>query len=316
MEESFFVFDKVKPLDMIVDINIERRVKIMKRLVQIGIFFFVFVIYVGSCFSDSLKNPVTVSDDNDLKTEQAFEGNIKDAVYAQLIMQGKGVNKDLSIFSITLEEYPDIKIVVPIAVLNKSGFQGGYLEGKRISVKCKKELNKKQEVEYVAFEINFKGSTPSYTEKPLIPETAAAVKIDIKPRLQQIIDSIKEKDKFAFAPEGLPAETMQLITSLKDKSSEVRWTSANKLGEIKDKRTVFPLITALKDDDPWVRRRATAALAKIGDVRAIEALIVMLNDEDSFTRSYASDALENMTGKSFGSDTKQWQKWWSKNKSK
>ncbi|MDQ7818915.1 MAG: HEAT repeat domain-containing protein [Melioribacteraceae bacterium] len=137
--------------------------------------------------------------------------------------------------------------------------------------------------------------------------------INVKRLLEEQIASLKAKDPSAFTPQGLPEDTRRLVESLNDKDAQVRCTSARKLGEINDKRTIFPLIAALSDDDPYVRRRAAAALAEIADTRTIEPLIIILNDEDEFVRNSALKALRIITGRYLDRDPKTWQEWWENN---
>ncbi len=74
-------------------------------------------------------------------------------------------------------------------------------------------------------------------------------------------------------------------------------------------------IERLSSDDPAERSSAAWALGKIGDKRAVEPLIAVLKDKGSYVRYYASEALTKITGKDFGEDQAQWQKWWEQNKS-
>lgn len=146
---------------------------------------------------------------------------------------------------------------------------------------------------------------------------------------------------------GAPA-IEPLITALGYEESDVRRRVVDILGKIKDVRAVEPLIVALKDedwdvrskavevfnaigtpavellikalrDDAWeVRVGAVEALGKIGDRRAVYPLITVLGDEDEgeFIRESAAEALNLITGQTFGENPAKWQKWWEKNKVK
>ncbi|NIS60530.1 MAG: hypothetical protein GTO13_07490, partial [Proteobacteria bacterium] len=105
-------------------------------------------------------------------------------------------------------------------------------------------------------------------------------------------------------------ELERLIADLKDPSWQVRWYSAEALGEAKDPRAVEPLIAALKDKNVYVQVMAAWALRKIKDPRAVKPLIDALGDEIKDVRKEAALALKEITGKDFGEDAAQWQKWW------
>jgi HEAT repeat protein len=72
----------------------------------------------------------------------------------------------------------------------------------------------------------------------------------------------------------------------------MRALSAEKLGDLGNKKAVEPLIVALKDYDHNVRREAAKALGRIGDARAIEPLIGTLKDSDRDVCKEAAKALE------------------------
>ena len=104
----------------------------------------------------------------------------------------------------------------------------------------------------------------------------------------------------------------KLIESLKDSDPSVRWDSARRLGELKEKRATVPLVDAMADAHPYVRRRAAVALGEMHDIRAVDSLIRALNDEDSFAKKFALEALEKITGQHIGGDSKKWQEWWNR----
>ena len=76
-----------------------------------------------------------------------------------------------------------------------------------------------------------------------------------------------------------------------------RRLTAEKLGEMKDPRSVPALIKALKDDNRYVRAQAAKSLGRIGDGRAKGALEALLKDEAESTRRAAQQALEKITSK-------------------
>ena len=106
-------------------------------------------------------------------------------------------------------------------------------------------------------------------------------------------------------------EVERLINDLKDESWQIRWYAAQALGGAKDLRAVEPLIAVLKKDKHVYVRATTAwALGEIKDRRAVKPLIDALGDEIRDVRRNAAWALKKITGKDFGEDPAQWQKWW------
>jgi len=68
------------------------------------------------------------------------------------------------------------------------------------------------------------------------------------------------------------------------------------------------LIEALGyQDDHNVRLAAATALGRMGDSRAAKPLVNLLEDKSENVRWYASQALEAITGDSFGEDITQWE---------
>jgi diguanylate cyclase (GGDEF)-like protein len=75
-----------------------------------------------------------------------------------------------------------------------------------------------------------------------------------------------------------------LIEALKYQNEEVRFQTAEALGEIGDKRGVEPLVQCLRDESWEVRRKATIALQKMGEM--VEPLLDALEkerDEDTWS---------------------------------
>jgi len=74
------------------------------------------------------------------------------------------------------------------------------------------------------------------------------------------------------------------------------------------------LAANLKDGNARVRQRAARVLGTINDLHAVEPLIAALKDQDSAVQKEAAAALGKITGKDFGQDHDQWQRWWEENK--
>jgi len=122
---------------------------------------------------------------------------------------------------------------------------------------------------------------------------------------------------------------LQLLTdALKDSNKAIRWTAAealwelgdkravaalieylekgeayewgkvitmNALASFKDPRSIGPLIKVLEHPNPFLRRSAAVALYTIGDDRAIPALIGLLKDDVGFIQRVARNFLVEMT---------------------
>ena len=86
-------------------------------------------------------------------------------------------------------------------------------------------------------------------------------------------------------------ELDSLFASLSHQKFTVRWTTADRLGKIGDRRAVDPLVVALQDPHWLVRLHAAKALGRIGDSRAISSLIDALHDQNPSVRRRATVAL-------------------------
>lgn len=99
-----------------------------------------------------------------------------------------------------------------------------------------------------------------------------------------------------------------LIGALDDRK-RVKEIAARALGEIGDMRAVEPLITQLHDENWEIRGTVAKALGKIGDDHAIQPLISLLEDKNENVRWHAVQALEAITGKSYGENIFKWEQW-------
>ena len=144
---------------------------------------------------------------------------------------------------------------------------------------------------------------------------------------------------------------LQFLTeALKDSNKAIRWTAAealwemgdkkavpalieylekgeayewgkvvtmNALASLKDPQAVEPLIRVLESPNPFLRRSAAVALFTIGDARAIPPLIELLKDEQGFIQRIAQNFLVEMTKDKMTGDTPaehdEWSKWYQAN---
>lgn len=93
-----------------------------------------------------------------------------------------------------------------------------------------------------------------------------------------------------------------LIAAL-DEQQGMNEMAALALGEIGDPRAVEPLNSTLGDENWEVRSSAAKALGKIGDKRAVDPLINLLRDRNENVRWHTLQALEAITGESYGMNT-------------
>jgi ankyrin repeat protein len=76
--------------------------------------------------------------------------------------------------------------------------------------------------------------------------------------------------------------------------SDSRVFAARALGQLKDKRAIFPLIEVLKNENPEVQNTAIWALGEIGAPQAIKPLVELLSSEEELVRDSAKDVLRKL----------------------
>lgn len=101
---------------------------------------------------------------------------------------------------------------------------------------------------------------------------------------------------------------MQRWGTLNHLSAERRETASEELARI-GIPAVEPLISFLERDSVCGKVEAAKAFGKLKDPRAIEPLIKCLKSHMAELRSEAARALCKITGKGFGENTLQWEKW-------
>jgi HEAT repeat protein len=75
-------------------------------------------------------------------------------------------------------------------------------------------------------------------------------------------------------------------------------------------QAMYVLLLLTKDPKPSIRSGTAQVLRDFNDPKVIETLISMLRDENSLVAFYAADSLTKITGKDFGKDYGEWDKWW------
>lgn len=105
-----------------------------------------------------------------------------------------------------------------------------------------------------------------------------------------------------------------LIKNLDSNYRDLRMCTIWTLGKVNDPRAFEALISALKHEDLGVRIAAADALGDKKDPKAIDPLIAGLKENEETVNEAFGKALANITGKDFGQDHDQWEKWWNQNR--
>jgi HEAT repeat protein len=87
-----------------------------------------------------------------------------------------------------------------------------------------------------------------------------------------------------------------LINAMDDDNDDVRKYSAEAIGELADGRGTNKLIKAIHKDKKEVRRKAVESLGKIGNKDVVDELIRKLEDEDSEVRRCSAEAIGKIGG--------------------
>lgn len=176
-------------------------------------------------------------------------------------------------------------------------------------------------VNYSDYQVQWSGAVGlSFVDSPhqypqladAVPSLIAILQGDIV--LPGATDGYYVQTRAAFALGHLrdPCGYAPLAAVLADSDAwwEIRWAAARVLWEFGD-QALEPLLAAMRGDiSSNVRGSAAWALGELGNEAAIEPLIAALRDRDEFVKAQAAQALETLTGESFGQDYTQWMQWW------
>jgi HEAT repeat protein len=124
------------------------------------------------------------------------------------------------------------------------------------------------------------------------------------PAVDSLISTLKDKDtevrKAAIEALGKtkdPRAVDVLIATLSDTNSLIRASAISALGAAGDARAVGPLIKSLREEPVvWEREFVAIALSDIA-LPAVDPLIAVLKDPDGHTRMLAAEALDQIVGK-------------------
>ena len=114
----------------------------------------------------------------------------------------------------------------------------------------------------------------------------------------------------ALAKGGYKDTCEAIVPLAKDKEVAVRCASLDALGALASELAIDPGIAALKDDSWQVRSSAIGALGKVRHKRSIGPLIEAMEVEQGRLITEFGDALGSITGRSFGTRTEQWRRFW------
>jgi HEAT repeat protein len=106
-----------------------------------------------------------------------------------------------------------------------------------------------------------------------------------------------------------------LIKVLEQGPINQRDDAARALGWMDNQRATVPLIKAVawyRENKDFVPSSFFWALGMLEDKRSVETLIEALQYTRDYTRRRVADALERITGESFGEDRVKWLEWWNK----
>jgi hypothetical protein len=134
-------------------------------------------------------------------------------------------------------------------------------------------------------------------EKAAIGEAVREYLADRSPRVRSAaLDVIKDENLHELEP--------QVVLSLSDRSSSVRYSAVECLGSFHEEKSVaatwlYPLL----DDPSFLVRIATLeSLDQIGDKNALPLIAPKLHDEDALVRAYAAGAIAQLDGKKYASE--------------
>ena len=152
--------------------------------------------------------------------------------------------------------------------------------------------------------------------------------------IEEILDRI-ETGRPEWMAEGLAALRAKgsdavgpLMDALKSPAPLRRWAAASVLGELGDRAALPALRDTLADEQISVRLRAAYGLANLGVQDGISTLIqavtseeVMVGHPPELAGDFANQALESLSGRSFGLDAsatpatrrqvaEHWEAWW------
>ena len=144
--------------------------------------------------------------------------------------------------------------------------------------------------------------------------------------LQSLTDALKDSNKAIrwTAAEALwemgDKKAVPALIEYLEKGEAYEWgkvVTMNALASLKDPQAVNPLIHMLESANPFLRRSAAVALFNIGDDRAIPALIGLLKDPQGFIQRIAQNFLVELTKDKITGETPgehdEWMKWYQAN---
>jgi hypothetical protein len=113
---------------------------------------------------------------------------------------------------------------------------------------------------------------------------------------------------------GDPAVVEQVAAMCEDSNEAVRFEALDALTGFKSPLVVPKAIASLGSDSRQVRQSAIKALTVVRHKSAVEPLIQRMAKEEGILILDLAEALANLTGKEFGPNPAEWNKWWAEQK--
>jgi HEAT repeat protein len=136
-------------------------------------------------------------------------------------------------------------------------------------------------------------------DKAAAVEAVRGYLADRSPRVRSAaLDVVKD--------EGLRELEQQVMMSLSDKSSSVRYSAAECLGSLHEEESIAAswLYPLLEDPSFLVRIATLESLDQIGDKSALPLIATKLHDDNALVRAYAAGAIAQLDGKRYVAEIK------------
>ena len=112
------------------------------------------------------------------------------------------------------------------------------------------------------------------------------------------------------SPEQADRVTPYVLPALRDEEPKVRQHAINILRSLRDRNAVAPLLDLMNDRHDGIRANAALTLGDMDDISVCGILIQNMNRSEVLQPACLA-ALRKLTGEDFGTDYREWGKWWS-----
>ncbi len=104
-----------------------------------------------------------------------------------------------------------------------------------------------------------------------------------------------------------------IVIATRDRDARVRQVAVEQAARVRNPDVDAYLIDRLADDEWPVRAAAVAALAQRKAQAAVGPLILQMGEEEGRLRDDCANALQAITGETFGDSVRAWRDWWAAN---